>query len=108
MENGFAPHAYEHLDWFAKHYKEVEYRHNTEVLVRCPDPEGKHKNGDANPSLSIGLSQNGKGPTLLVNCLSQGCCTEAILKARGLDLKDLYPNGTRTSEKKSEGPALRG
>ncbi len=92
MTNEFEPEVHKYFEGFLGNFEAVKHRTDIEALARCPDPDGLHSNGDETPSLSIGLSQNGKGPTILVNCLSQGCSKEEILSALGLDLKDLYPN----------------
>ncbi|MCW5935035.1 MAG: AAA family ATPase [Fimbriimonadia bacterium] len=61
-------------------------------MARCPAHE------DKTPSLSISEGQNG---TILIKCFA-GCLPEAIMKALGLTLKDLYPEkGTATHLKPS-------
>ncbi len=92
MNNEFEPQVHRYFENFLGNFEAVNRRTDLEILARCPDPEGLHTNGDVNPSLSIGLCQNGKGPTILLNCLSQGCKKEAILEDLGLSLKDLYPD----------------
>ncbi len=56
-------------------------RQGDSYLARCPAHEDKQ------PSLSIRLGDNGK---ILVHCHA-GCTAEAIVKAVGLELTDLFP-----------------
>ncbi len=113
MPNGFAPHEYDYYEDFLENFRAPVRKSNTESLVRCPDPKGQHSNGDENPSLSVGLGQNGRGPMIKMNCLSQGCPKEEILSSVGLGFRDLYPppvgangsrraNGSANAEAKAE------
>ena len=97
MSNGFAPHEYDYYENFLKNFRALVRKSETESLVRCPDLEGRHSNGDENPSLSIGLGQNGKGPMIKMNCLSQGCPKEEILSSIGLGFIDLYTPSIRAN-----------
>jgi putative DNA primase/helicase len=106
MKNRFEPRVHRYFENFLGNFEAVTRRTDLETLARCPDPEGIHNNGDANPSLSIGLGQNGKGPTILVNCRSQGCNKEAILENLGLSLKDLYPEKNAPTNGSAESSIL--
>jgi hypothetical protein len=97
MSNGFAPHEYDYYENFLENFRALVRKSETESLVRCPDPERRHSNGDENPSLSVGLGQNGRGPMIKMNCLSQGCPKEKILSSIGLGFKDLYPPSIRAN-----------
>ena len=55
--------------------------------ARCPNPNG-HKNGDKNPSLSIGTGPDGKA---LIHC-NTGCRLPDIARALDLGLFDLFPD----------------
>jgi len=81
--------------WFKElltDFAEVDLRSDTSARAQCPDPYGRHINGDRNPSLSLDLSQNGSGPTVLLHCRSQRCDVGAILDCVGKEPKDLYPS----------------
>lgn len=52
----------------------------------CPVPEHGQGNGDQNPSLSVGVDEEGN---VLVNCFA-GCDNEAIVSCVGLTLADLF------------------
>src|ERR671921_358019 len=82
---------------FYSNYQNAQEKDEIKVLARCPDPLGQHNNGDRNNSLALDLVQNGKGPTILMKCISQECPTEEILAAKGLDFKDLYPTKNTTN-----------
>jgi hypothetical protein len=105
MNNSFTAQDYEFFEGFLENFEVAKRKTETETLARCPDPDHLHTNGDGNPSLSIGLAQNGRGPTILLNCLSQNCDNERILYTVGLELKDLYPekNGTPGRHKQQKG-----
>src|SRR5215208_3537849 len=100
MPYGFAPHEYYYYENFLKNFSAPVRKSETESLVRCPDPEGRHSNGDENPSLSVGLGQNGRGPMIKMNCLSQECPKEEILSSVGLGFRDLYPPPIRANGSK--------
>src|SRR5262249_5324349 len=44
---------------------------------------------DHEPSLAVAVADYGK---VLLNCRSQGCSVEAICKAMGLQVRDLFPS----------------
>lgn len=54
---------------------------------KCP-VQANHKNGDKNPSLSIGEGPDGK---VLLHCHA-GCTTPDVARALGLGLRDLFPD----------------
>jgi hypothetical protein len=61
----------------------------TEADLICPGHD------DHSPSLGFDLSENGRGPKILVRCRSQECELDEILHAVGLEKKDLfYRNGS--------------
>jgi hypothetical protein len=62
----------------------------TEADIQCPDPEGRHENRDSNPSLGVDLKRNGSGVYVVLNCRSQRCNKEEILRSVGLGFSDLY------------------
>lgn len=73
------------------HLEGVSQR-GSQFNARCPGPS--HQRGDRQPSLSISETDSGQ---VLIHCHLASCCTEDILKALGLDWKDLfideeYPN----------------
>lgn len=68
-----------HINDFLNRLEKVEGDHGR-WKARCPAHE------DKNPSMSIGLSDDGK---ILVNCF-RGCSAEQITGAMGLTLSDLY------------------
>ena len=68
-----------HINDFLNRLEKVEGSHGR-WKARCPAHE------DKNPSMSIGLSDDGK---ILVNCF-RGCTAEQITVAMGLALSDLY------------------
>ena len=52
----------------------------------CPVPDHGRGNGDQNPSLSVGVDDEGN---VFVNCFA-GCDKEAIVSSVGLTLADLF------------------
>jgi hypothetical protein len=66
--------------------------------ARCP-VEGGHKNGDKDPSLSVGTGSEGK----VLICCQKGCKTPDIARALGLDMVDLFPP---KQEVRSTGPRI--
>lgn len=68
-----------HINDFLSRLENVEGAHGR-WRARCPAHD------DKNPSMSIGLSDDGK---ILVNCF-RGCSAEQITSAMGLTLSDLY------------------
>ena len=56
---------------------------------------------DREPSLSIGLGEQGQ---VLLKCFA-GCSLERIVEAMGLSLVDLFPEGARTTEQGSSNGA---
>lgn len=68
-----------HVNDFLNRLEKVEGS-NGRWKARCPAHE------DKNPSMSVGLSDDGK---ILVNCF-RGCTAEQITGAMGLTLSDLY------------------
>jgi hypothetical protein len=97
MGSSFSPSDKRWFKEFVANFNEVNLVSDTSARMRCPDPYGRHSNGDQNPSASADLSQNGTGATALVYCHSQKCETEAMLRAVGLEPGDLYParNGSK-------------
>src|SRR5215211_6469220 len=87
----FSERDFTFFEAFLSNFENVQRQGETKALCRCSDPLGLHHNGDRNSSLSADLVQNGKGPTILLHCHSQGCEADKILAAKGLNLKDLYP-----------------
>jgi len=67
----------------------------------CPVPEHGQGNGDAHPSLSVSLSEDGKA---LVHCHA-GCVTERVLEAVGLTMADLCPSGDEESGRGEKEPS---
>jgi hypothetical protein len=59
----------------------------------CPAHDDQH------PSLGVAVGKDGK---VLLTCRSRGCSAEAVCRALGLDLSDLFPDRRRN------GPAGRG
>lgn len=59
---------------------------DTDTDVLCP------AHNDTNPSLGVDLRRNGHGPEIKMNCRSQGCSKDEILKSVGLNWRDLYFN----------------
>ena len=57
---------------------------DTDALVQCPDPGGRHANGDEDPSLGVDLRRNGRGPKIVFKCQAQGCDASEILEAWGM------------------------
>lgn len=55
----------------------------------CPAPGHGSGKGDHDNSLSIGVGGSGK---ILLNCFG-GCRIEDIVKALGLEMRDLFPDG---------------
>src|SRR5437660_12269866 len=51
--------------------------------------------GDLEPSLSIGLGEQGQ---VLLKCFT-GCSLERIVEAMGLTITDLFPDGATLAEK---------
>src|SRR5215216_5799540 len=92
---------------FLKHFDNVQRKSDTKAIASCPDPLHQHANRDRNPSLTLDLSQNGKGSTVLAYCQSQECPKQDILAAVGLGLKDLYPSRNDSSPK-NNGRGLEG
>ena len=58
--------------------------------ARCPAHE------DRSPSLSIGAAEDG---TVLLKCHA-GCSAEAVVKALGLDMRDLFPSAEDATHRK--------
>lgn len=54
--------------------------------ARCPVTDG-HKNGDKNPSLSVGTGSDGK----VLVCCQKGCKLPDVATALGLGVNDLFP-----------------
>jgi putative DNA primase/helicase len=72
----------------------------------CPAPDHGGGNGDRNPSLSVGVDDEGN---VLVNCFA-GCDKEAIVSSVGLTLADLFerrngPKRIRGARDRPDGPA---
>lgn len=65
-----------------KHFTFINRIGDGRFMALCP----AHR--DKNPSLSISQGSNGR---TVLNCLA-GCKTEDVLKAVGLEMKDLFPN----------------
>lgn len=70
------------IDKFLSRLDVVKQTSPTQWVARCPSHKDKY------PSLSIGLSGDGK---ILINCFA-GCTTESILAAINLTFRDLYPD----------------
>ena len=60
----------------------------TRWQVSCPVPDHGRGRGDRTPSLSIGEGDDGR---ILMRCFA-GCSTEAICRALGIELRDLFPD----------------
>lgn len=80
------------IDFAHSHFSEIK-RSGNSYLCRCPAHE------DKNPSLSIGLSDDGK--RILLHCFA-GCSTDAVLAAAGLQPSDLYLNRTHDHSSATE------
>lgn len=61
-------------------------RNDGGYMARCPHPAHGKKRGDQNPSLSVGVDDEG---TVLVHCFA-GCPTEGIVTSIGLTMTDLF------------------
>ena len=68
---------------FLNHLNHVKEQANGSYMACCPNHD------DHNPSLSIGLSPDGK--RILVHCFT-GCPEEKILSSLGLKKSDLFIN----------------
>jgi putative DNA primase/helicase len=73
-----------------------------EHVFRCPNRDG-HTNGDADPSASVRLGDDGR---LLVHCHA-GCTTEQIVGAIGWTLADLMPAKAARGQRRQRAPADR-
>ena len=58
-------------------------RAGTGWIAYCPAHDDKNKR-----SLSVGMGDDGR---TLVNCLARGCTADAIVRAVGMELRDLAP-----------------
>ena len=74
---------------FLAKLEKVKYIGSGRHMALCPCHE------DNNPSLSITVASDGK---ILLKCFA-GCTTEDIVKAIGIDLKDLFPEKGRGGSK---------
>jgi putative DNA primase/helicase len=83
-------HAPEVLKWFLE---KAEYfpgqrieRSENHLVLTCGHPA----HPDEHPSMGFDLSENGRGPQILIHCRSRACNTREILAAAGLSMSDLY------------------
>lgn len=90
MKDSFSPSDRLWFKGFLANFPEVNFVSDTSARLRCPDPHGRHSNGDQNPSVTADLSQNGSGPMALLRCHSQQCEVPEILREVGLEYGDLY------------------
>ena len=90
MKDAFSPSDRQWFKGFLANFPEVNFVSDTSAQLRCPDPHGRHSNGDQNPSATADLSQNGSGPMALLRCHSQQCEVPEILREVGLEYGDLY------------------
>src|SRR5215210_1831651 len=101
MSEAFSPSDKQWFKEFLANFPEVNLTSDTSANLRCPDPHGRHNNGDQNPSVTAYLAQNGSGPMALLRCHSQECEVSEILEEVGLEYGDLYAsfasNGKRTT-----------
>lgn len=74
------------LDKIRNRLSAVKENQDGGYIARCPVTDS-HKNGDKTPSLSVSEGEGGK---VLLHCFA-GCSYESIVRALGMETKDLFP-----------------
>ena len=85
MEQHFSP---QELEFYKRILENIPgekiIKSETDADALCP------VHSDTNPSLGVDLRRNGAGAKVVLNCRSQGCGFEDVLKAANLKGEDLY------------------